>query len=633
MLAASAPGAEAFSLFGMTFFEHGKKSADQETIGKPQHYSVTFTVMPRLAAAGVPASSPKELEKKLKTASSLWLDRDKPASGAAGLIAKARGDYKSLLAALYAEGRYGAVIHILIGGREAADLLPDAELPNPAKVKLTIDPGPPFLFSRTEIVNIAPPAIAARDRVESPAKVGFLPGRLARSTTILKAERLATDAWRQEGYPKAKVTSRRIVARHADDAVDATINIDPGRRAVYGPTAVTGAKRMDPAFIAYMAGLTPGRRYDPDDVERANKRLNRLGVFASSRVEEAAAITPDGLLPMTVAVQERPLHRYGVGASYSTLDGIGLDAYWLHRNLFGHAESLRLDAKVANFENTTNPGDLTYHVGATFVKPGVYTPDTNFTASFYGDREVLDPYTRTSITALAGFDRAFDDQLSGRLYLQGGPSHFDDDVFGGRDFADLGLAGELVYDTRDSKVDATSGYYLDGVVQPYYEFDYGNPTLRMTAEARAYHALDENGRVVLAGRIKVGSLIGPSIAEAAPDKLFFAGGGDSVRGYAYRNIGVATPSGALTGGRSLVLASAEVRTRVTSTIGLVGFVDAGYVGADPVPTFSQDIRVGAGLGLRYLTGLGPIRLDVAVPLDRRSGDPSLGFYIGIGQAF
>src|SRR5690606_4163841 len=170
-------------------------------------------------------------------------------------------------------------------------------------------------------------------------------------------------------------------------------------------------------------------------------------------------------------------------------------------------------------------------------------------------------------------------------------------------------------------------------IEPFYEFQYGNAAVKATAEARAYYGFGADNRFVLAGRLKLGMLAGASIAELPPDMLFFAGGGGSVRGYAYRNIGVPTGAGNMVGGRSLAEGSVVALVRVTDSIGIVGFADAGYVGEDTIPGFSEDVRVGVGAGLRYLTALGPIRLDVAVPLDRRAGDPSVGVYVGIGQAF
>lgn len=624
VLAGTTAPARAFELFGIKIFG-GKDEESDDTIGEPYRYSVDFSV-------GTAPAEKDDLDASLKGASTLWQDREKVASGAAGLLAKARGDYRSLLASLYSQGLYGGTISILIDGQEAADLPPDAEIANPATIAVKIDPGPIFHFDETEIVNRAPETSDRKDRVEAPEKQGFVPGEIARSGTIVQAGKLAVEAWRQQGHAKADLKERRVEADHDRDIVDATLVVEPGRKAHYGPVSVEGTERMDPAFVARQTGLEFGAEYDPDDLEKANKRLARLEVFRAARIQEAEKIAEDGSLPLSVIVQERLPRRFGFGGSYSTLDGLGLEAYWMHRNLFGRAERLRFDAKVAGIGETLQPDEFTYRVSAAFTKPGVYTPDTDFVSSLVGDREVLDAYTRTAVTATAGFTHIFSDELSARLFLNGGYAKFDDDVFGKRDFQTIGFLGGITYDGRDNKTNATTGYYADLTLEPFYEFNYGNPAVVLTAEGRTYYSLDADSRFVLAGRLKVGSILGPNIAEIAPDKLFFAGGGGSVRGYAYRNIGVETPLG-LVGGRSLVEASAEIRARVTDSIGVVAFADAGYVGADSLPDFSEELKVGAGLGLRYLTGLGPIRLDLAVPLNPSDGDPTVGFYVGIGQAF
>ena len=615
--------AAAFDLFGIHLWGAKKTDSSEEVIGEPQNYTVDFSV----------SGGNEDVESRLQGVSTLWADREKPASGAAGLLAKARGDYRRLLAALYSEGRYGGSISILVGGREAADLPPDAELPDPVAVRVVVNPGPIFLFGETSIVNRAPPPLTPDDEVEQPEHAGFAPGEVSRSGVILSAERLAVEAWRQQGYAKASVADRRVEAAHDRDVVNATLTIDPGRRAYYAPVDVEGTERIDPKFLAWMTGLEPGQEYDPDDLARASKRLARLDVFRAMRFQEGDQIGQDGSLPISLVVQERLPRRFGIGGSYSTIDGAGLEAYWMHRNLFGRAERLRLEAKVSGLVNTFKPDELTYRLGATFIKPGVYTPDTDFVASLVGEREVLDAYTRNGVAAQAGFTHIFDDRLSGRIAVDSSAARFQDDVFGTRNFIDVGLLGGIIYDSRDNKTDATEGYYAEATLEPYYEFNYGNPTVRATAEGRAYYGFGAEKRVVAAGRIKVGSMAGPSAAEIAPDKLFFAGGGGSVRGYAYRNIGVPVGDGRIIGGRSLIEGSAELRVRATDSIGVVGFVDAGYVGGDSIPNFKDHLRVGVGGGLRYITGLGPIRLDAAVPLNRGPGDPSFGFYVGIGQAF
>lgn len=622
LLALSAAPAPAFELFGIHLF--GEKETDEDlVIGDPQNYAVEFAV----------GATEDDLEDKLKAASSLWEDREDPASGAAGLIAKARGDYRRLLATLYSEGRYGGSISIRIDGREASGLAPDAELAQPARVVVSVAPGPLFDFREAAIVNQAPPATNRHDRVDDPRDEGYAVGEVARSGAILSAERLSVEAWRQQGHAKAEIADRRVVAAHEADVIDARITVDPGPRAYYGPVTVQGTERLDPEWIAWMTGLRPGHEYDPDDLKRASTRIARLDVFRAARFHEAETIGPDGLLPVTYIVQERLPRRFGVGGSYSTVDGLGLETYWLHRNLFGRAERLRFDAKVAGIGKSFEPEDFTYRVGATFVKPGIYTPDTDFTASLFGDREVLDPYTRTEIAATAGFTHIFTKELSAKLFAEGGRARYEDDEFGTRDFTTVGLNGTLTYDSRDNAADATEGIFAEATLEPFHEFEYGNTVARATAEGRTYFGFGEDNRFVLAGRIKLGMLTGAPISELPPDSLFFAGGGGSVRGYAYRNIGVETASGNVIGGRSLAEASIEARVRVTNSIGVVGFVDAGYVAEDTIPSFDEEVRIGVGAGLRYLTGLGPIRLDVAVPLDRREDDPSVAFYVGIGQAF
>lgn len=619
-LAATPAPAHAFEIFGIKLFGQ-KEQVEDDTIGDPQRYDVEFAV------AG------DDIEKTLKGASTLWADRDKPASGAAGLVAKARGDYRRLLAALYGEGRYGGTISIRIDGREASDLAPDATLADPARVAVTVDPGPLFHFRQAEIVNRAPPATNRRDEVDDPAEEGFAPGEVARSGAVLRAERLAIEAWRQQGYAKAAIADRRVEAAHEADVIDARITVEPGRKAHYGPVTVEGAEAVDAGWIAWMTGLKHGQEYDPDDLKRAATRIARLDVYRAARFQEAEFINDDGLLPITYIVQERKPRRFGVGGTWSSIDGGGIEAFWLHRNLFGRAERLKVEGKIAGIGQTFKPEEFTYRVGASFLKPGVYTPDTSFSASLFGDREVLEAYTRTALTASVGLTHEFTEELSGRLFLNAARARFEDSEYGRRDFTTLGLAGALTYDSRDNAADATRGVFLETTIEPFYEFERGNPAVRATAEARAYYGFGEDSRFVLAGRVKLGMLAGPTAADLPPDLLFFAGGGGSVRGYAYRNIGVETPAGNVVGGRSLAEASVEARMRVTDSIGLVAFADAGYVGADSIPAFDDRLRIGVGGGLRYLTGLGPIRLDVAVPLDRRPGDPSVAFYVGLGQAF
>ena len=137
---------------------------------------------------------------------------------------------------------------------------------------------------------------------------------------------------------------------------------------------------------------------------------------------------------------------------------------------------------------------------------------------------------------------------------------------------------------------------------------------------------------MLALRGLVGSVEGATTFEIPPDQRFYAGGSGTVRGYQYQSIGPRFPDSNPIGGTSIDAGTVEFRQRFGESYGAVVFVDAGQVGTGGTP-FSGQFRVGAGIGARYYTSIGPIRIDVAVPLNRQRKDDILEAYIGIGQAF
>ncbi|WP_246132623.1 autotransporter assembly complex protein TamA [Devosia ginsengisoli] len=612
--------ASAFEIFGLKLFEDQSEEDAAAVIADPQPYTVVVTVN----ATGA-------VESAVRNASALVADQNEPASGAAGLLAKARGDYRRIVAALYNEGYYGGTASIRVGGVEAANLAPDVNLPDPVDVAIVVDPGPQFRFNSVNIVNQALPTSDPYDYVEPPVHAGFGAGEIAKSSVILRAEQLALEAWRQQGYAKAVIVTRDVVADHATTTVDVTITVNPGPKAAFGAVTVSGTETLDPEFVRRQTGLTEGEEYDPDELALAQKRLDRLEVFRAARLEAGDAVGADGLLPYNLIVQELPGRRFGVGATYSTIDGLGVEAFHLWRNLFGQAERLRLDARVASIAYPIDTAEFDYFFGGTFTKPGIFTPDTDLVAAVSAERTIYPTFTETSASGRVGLTHILSDQIT----IEGGAqfelSRFDDD-FGTRDFKTVGLYAGATLDFRDDSVDPTEGWYGQVNLEPFYELNYGNAGAKLTVEGRTYFGFGEDDPFVLAGRLKAGALLGPDLSEIPPDKLFFAGGGGSVRGYGFKSIGVDDGSGIITGGRYLLEASLEARVKVTQDIGVVGFVDGGYVAADVFPALT-DLRVGAGVGVRYYTGLGPIRADFAIPLNKRPGDPDYALYVGIGQSF
>ncbi len=617
---AAAPGqAMAFELFGIHLF------GEREPVDVPPDaitYTAELTVVPEDADG---------LRSDLRNASRLVSESKEPSASPSSLLARARSDYQRLLGVLYADGRYGPTISITVDGREAADLPIDATIPDGAAVAITVDPGPQFGFGAVDIVNPPPPVTNTRTPPKTPAELGLVTGEPAKSTVILASETSLVESWRYNSYAKARIAERTATARHESDALDVYVNVDPGRPAVFGETTVEGTEEMDPAFVAYYAGITPGEPFTPDDLDRARDQLRRLEVFQAVRVVEADEIRDDGTLPITLQVADRKKRVYGGGVKYSTIDGFGAEAYWRHRNLFGRAEKLQLEARVGGID-ADDPDEYNYRVAATFIKPGLFTPYTDWVSTIYGEQLAPDTFRARTVGARTGLKHRFNERLSGEIFAQVEASTIDQTTVGDGEFLMVSLPGTLNYDGSNNELNPSRGFRVGGKLEPFYEAQYSNVGLISELEGSVYYGL-ANDRLILAARAAVGSIVGAPLDEIPANRLFFAGGGGSIRGYPYRGVGPIQPDGEVIGGRSYLVGSLEARIRVTETIGVVPFVDGGNAFRSEYPDFDEPLRYAVGLGLRYDTGLGPLRFDVAVPLEPLDGDPNVAFYIGLGQAF
>ncbi|WP_157961552.1 autotransporter assembly complex protein TamA [Acuticoccus kandeliae] len=610
--------ARAFELFGYHLWGERKEPPPPDAVD----YTVDLTVTPD-----------DGLTKQLKGVSRLVDESDEPSPGSAALLSRARGDYQRLLGSLYGSARYGPTISIKVDGREAADLPVDTEFGDSANVAIDVDPGPLFHFRNIDIVNPAGdiPEKYNDKTPKAPSAIGLYPGATANSTVVIASEAALVGRWRHKGYPKAAIERTNVTADHNDNTVDVGITVNPGRFAVFGDTSVTGTQYMDPMFVAYYAGITPGEPFDPDDLDRARDQLRRLEVFQAVRIVEGEEILPDGSLPIELNVAERKRRVYGFGASYSTVDGIGLETYWRHRNLFGRAEKLNLEARVGGID-ASDPDEYNYRVAATFIKPGVINPYTDFSATIFGEQDSPDTYRARTAGGQLGLTRRIGERLTIDGFLSGQFITIDQTTVGDGDFVFLSTPISVKYDGSNNALNPTRGFRVDASTEPFYEVNNENIGVINELQGTAYYPIGGE-RLVLAGRASVGSIVGAPLDDVPASKLFFAGGGGSIRGYPYRGVGPIGPDGEVVGGRSYFTASVEARIGVTQSIGIVPFLDMGNAFVDELPDFSEPLRFGAGVGLRYATGLGPLRFDVAVPLDPLDGDPNVAFYIGIGQAF
>lgn len=540
------------------------------------------------------------------------------------LLAAARSDYSRILAALYAKGHYSVVIRIRIDGREAA-AIPALEAPATiSTIRIDVDPGPPFRFGAARVAPLAP-------ETELPAE--FRPGAPAESGAVASAVDVAITAWRETGHAKAFVASEAVVADHAARRLDADVRLDPGPRLRFGRLEITGEERMREQRIRKIAGLPEGETFSESELRRAETRLRRTGIFSSVALSEDEAVTAPDLLGINATVVEQKPRRYSFGVEVASLDGVSLTASWIHRNLLGGGERLGLGAEVTNIGS--GESGIDYALDVTLDRPATLTPDT--TAGLVLGFEHLDEidYSLDSVTFGLQFSHIFSEELTGRVgltydYIDGS------DPGGDFTFRNLSLPIGVTWDKRDNRNDATRGFYLDATAKPFLGFGTTGSGLRTTVDGRIYRSLGEPGRFVVAARAQAGAVFGSDLLETPRDDLFFSGGGGTVRGQPYRSLGIPVLRGFgpefQIGGKYFLGASLELRTKVTDRIGVVGFVDWGSIGLDGFTGGFSESHAGAGLGLRYDTGLGPIRLDVAAPISGRTGD-GVQIYVGLGQSF
>ncbi|MBL9061083.1 BamA/TamA family outer membrane protein [Tabrizicola sp.] len=540
------------------------------------------------------------------------------------LLAAARSDYARILAAMYARGHYSVDIRIQIDGREAA-AIPVLEAPRSiSTIRIAVDPGAPFRFGLARVQPLPP-------GTELPQE--FRTGAVAESGAVTSAVGVAIKAWRETGHAKAFVAAQDVLADHAAKRLDVDVGLAPGPRLRFGHLEIVGEDRMRERRIRKIAGLPEGETFSETELRRAETRLRRTGIFASVALTEDDQVTAPDLLGVTATVVEQKPRRYSFGAEIASLDGLSLSASWLHRNLLGGGERLGVSADATNIGSGQSGVD--YGLEVTLDRPATLTPDT--TAGLvlgYSHEDEID-YNLDSVTFGLKFSHVFSERLTARAGLTY-------DYVDGRDpggaftFRNLSLPLGVTWDKRDVANNPTKGFYLDAEAKPFAGFGTTGSGLRATLDGRAYRSLGEPGKVVVAARVQAGAVLGSDLLETPRGDLFFSGGGGTVRGQPYRSLGIAVTRGFgpefLIGGKYFLAGSLEVRAKVSDKIGVVGFVDWGSIGLDGFTGEFAESHAGAGIGLRYDTGLGPIRFDVAAPISGTTGD-GVQFYVGLGQSF
>ncbi len=543
-----------------------------------------------------------------------------PPSTPAEARRRARDAAEDVTALLRSEGYYES---------EVEPDVSDGAVPK-ALVKVT--PGARFKLKAPAIdwVGAAPPApvIAKAD-----AALKLTAGAPGRAADVLAAEARAVTALHKAGYADAEAAPREVVVDHDDKTVQPTFHLAAHDLVRLGAVSLSGRTRTKPYFIRRLAPWKPGDVYDPAKIAKLEQRLIDAGVYDGVTVTLAPATTPGVRRAVLVRLDDRKPRTLEVGAGYSTTQGSGLDGRYILYNRLGRADSLIFTGRLYDIQQKLDleldlpdflRADQILKVGGGFLADRTPAYDDlgggvranierHYSKTTYLNLGATFDYTttkeKTEINAQAT-------PVGERLHL----------------FIPALNAG-FALDRSNDPLNPVRGFKIDAHVEPTYIFgDRNLAYLKAVAQASVYVPFDPAADTVIAARMRLGTILGGNIPDVPADRRFYAGGGGSVRGYGYQEVGPRLADNTPEGGLSLAEASVEVRRHVIGKWSGIAFLDAGAVGSGPSPSFTG-YGLGAGLGVRYDLGFAPLRIDIGTPIRRQQGDAVVQVYISLGQSF
>ncbi len=519
---------------------------------------------------------------------------------------------------LRAHGYYGATI--------ASKIAPASAAGGEATVTIAVTPGARYDYARIEVIA---PTNAPRAAIDG--ALALKPGQPVDAAQALAAQERVEVALPNTGYPFAKVAEPEIVIDHDTRKAAYTLRVAPGPRARFGALALKGRPKLGEKHLRTIARFKPGEVYNQALVDDLRRALIATSLFSSVQIKPTERTTPDTVFAdLGVAVTPAKMRTIAGEIGYDTIDGIRFETSWRHRNLVppegavtgrvvlgDREQSLGGDLVFSNWRRRDQTLGLSTSLGH-FNTPAYESYALDLGANVQRKTTLIFQKNRTYSY---GVEIAASDEKD-RGLINGQRPH--------RQFFLIALPGMLGYDGSNDILDATRGFRINGRASPEFSLDGSFHYVRLHAEGSVYQPLGP--RLVAAARLALGAISGAPLDVIPPSRRLYVGGGGSVRGYGYQAIGPKDINNNPTGGRSSTELSLEFRYRITKTIGLVPFFDAGSLYASEYPKFSA-FQYGAGLGARYYSPFGPIRFDVATPLNPRRGDSKIAIYVSIGQSF
>lgn len=491
-------------------------------------------------------------------------------------------------------------------------------------------PGPLY---RIAAIRVEPENFAASLTPEILAPLAE--GAALDAEAVLGAQSRLYEALAQKGCYYTLEVGHYVVLDPAEKTAQLTYTVAAGPDAVFGKTGFTGMETVRPAYLERMVKWKEGDCFNRAKIAALRDRILSSGLFSSAEAAlpedldmsgeseiPGGAAAPARPVPVTIAVKERAHRSITAGLGYYTSEGLGLNLGWEHRNIFGQAEKLGFDLNVSQLKQSLN---------AKFDKPYFLREDQSLSANALLRAQETDAYDESGLDSEILVNRKLDRHWTAGL--GGGFSLTEIDERGEKTtFGLVSVPGRLAYDGRDNALNPRKGAQAEFKVEPFFDvLGQSDPFTKAQASGAAYLGFGHEKDVVLAVRGLWGSIVGSGNFDIPATERFFAGGGGSVRGFEYQGVGP-KEDGKPTGGRAVVTGGAELRVKATDNWGGVLFSDVGTVSETSYPDFQQ-LAVGAGAGVRYFTGFGPLRFDVAVPVTQREDADPYQIYISIGQAF
>ena len=548
----------------------------------------------------------RALKNDIKQSAQCFVLEKQPPATWGQLQYRMKDDEKRIKTILISKGYYNATVRTQLDKKQ-----------QPALLYFHVDLGPLYHFGKLKLSFLNDPFTdKKRPKLKLPKKKG------AQASLIFEEQKRVIDLLRHEGYPFPLLEKRAVSVDQKEKLVHVQLVFNPGEKAHYGSLKILGLKTLNPSFISDQVPWKTGDSYSEKQIRDFEKELLESGQFGTVRVEVSPIQEKKETFPVKIEVTQRKPRTIRLGVGYSDI-GPSTKAMWTHRNLWGNGEKLQLKLTYSPIE---------WGLETSLERPHFLVPKQTLIFELDAHREQTDAYDADRFSTGLILKR----EIYSKIYVGTGIRYKlsqVDQLQNSEHYNHLIFPLFVTTDRRNSELNPTKGSQFFAQTSYYANLKEDTPFLKTELEGRLYYPLWE--RIKLSGAVRgtIGMIAGSSVENIPPDDRFYAGGGGSVRGYEYQSIGPHV-AGTPTGGKELAVFSVELRMKPGKSLGYVAFLDGGGVYDDWSNANNQSLHYGAGIGLRWFTSIGPLRFDVAYPLNPSAEQVErIQFYISLGQAF